>query len=242
RKNLGLKLYGLFRPFLDSGEFDSEDEMLEVILNVMDWTDSDDTKTDVGPDGNFMESGAAEGADYGRYGYEVKNARMDTVGEVQLVEGLPSDVYCKIRDKLTVFSTGKLNVNDADLATLKGVLCQALPDDGSRMALCWNFLPGQIPPMDEALIALESCRELKKAAYSTPFTSMSQFVQFFQRFPSLMGSTVVIPVNPRTAQEHLGVSTTMVRIEAGGEFRGTKRTINTIIDLASGAVVHNHID
>ena len=242
RKNLGLKLYGLFRPFLDSGEFDSEDEMLEVILNVMDWTDSDDTKTDVGPDGNFMESGAAEGADYARYGYEVKNARMDTVGEVQLVEGLPSDVYCKIRDKLTVFSTGKLNVNDADLATLKGVLCQALPDDGSRMALCWNFLPGQIPPMDEALIALQSCRELKKSAYSTPFTSMSQFVQFFQRFPSLMGSSVVIPVNPRTAQEHLGVSTTMVRIEAGGEFRGTKRTINTIIALASGAVVHNHIE
>ena len=242
RRNMGLKLYGLFRPFMESGQFDSEDEMLEVILNIMDWTDGDDTKTDVGPDGNFVESGGAEGADYGQYGYEVKNARMDTVGEVQLVEGLPSEVFCRIRDKLTVFSTGKLNVNDADLATLKGVLCQALPDDGLKLQLCWNFLPGQIPAMDEALLVMETCRELKKAAYSTPFTSMSQFVQFFQRYPSLMGSNVTLPVNARTVQEHLGVTTTMVRVEAEGVYRGTKRKITTVVDLASGATTYNHIE
>lgn len=241
RKQLGLKLFGLLRPFLDQGHFDSEDEMLELILNVMDWTDADDNKTDVGQEGQFIESSASEAGDYGKDDYDVKNAKMDTVGEVQLIEGMTSDVYCRIRDKLTVFSTGKLNVNDADLGSLMGVLCQSLPED-QRLLLCWNVLPGQIAPVAEALIALETCRDLKKAAYSTPFTSMNQFVQFFQQYPRLVGSGVVLPVNPRVVQEHLGVSTTMVRVEAMGEYRGTRRRITSVIDLGTGEQVYNHIE
>jgi hypothetical protein len=242
RDQLGLKLYGLFRPFLESGEFDSEDELVEVIANIMDWTDSDETKTDIGPDGRFIDSGAAESTDYGAHGYDSKNARMDTVGEVQLIEGMPSDVYCKIRDSLTVFSTGKLNVNDADLGTLKGVLCEALPDDAMKLLMCWNILPGQIAPMDEALIALETCRDLKKAAYSTPFTNMNQFVQFFQKFPGIIGDGTAIPINSRLVKEHLGVMTTMVRISSHGGYGRTKREHITVIDLASGATVYSHIN
>jgi hypothetical protein len=163
------------------------------------------------------------------------------VGEVQLIEGFPSSVYCKVRDKLTVFSTGKLNINDADLGTLKGVLCEALPDDAAKLLLCWNMMPGQIAPMDEALIALEACRGLKKAAYSTPFTNMNQFVQFFQKFPGVLGDGTALPVNARLIKEHMGVSTTMVRISSKGSHRNTGREHTTVIDLASGATVYSHI-
>ncbi|MEZ4269116.1 MAG: type II secretion system protein GspK [Myxococcota bacterium] len=241
RKQLGLKLYGLLRPFLDSGEFDSEDEMIQVILNVMDWTDADDNKTDVGPNGEFTESGGSEAADYARYGYDVKNAKMDTVGEVQLVSGMASDIYCKIRDKLTVFSTGKLNVNDADLATLKGVLCQAIDDEAIRLQLCWNVLPGVIPPMDEALIMLDTCRDLKKAAFSTPFTNMSKFIRFFGEYSALSQSGIAIRPNARTVQDHLDVMTTMVRIEATGTFHQTKRKLTTVVDLSTGEPVYFNI-
>ncbi|MGM0576680.1 MAG: general secretion pathway protein GspK [Myxococcota bacterium] len=241
RKQLGLKLYGLFRPFLESGEFDSEEEMLEVILNVMDWTDADDNKTDIGQDGRFIQTGASEAADYARYGYEVKNAKMDTVGEVQLVAGMDSDIYCRIRDKLTVFSTGKLNVNDADLDTLKGVLCQAIDDEATRLQMCWNYLPGNVPLMDQALITMQTCRDLKKAAFSTPFTSMSRFIQFFRAFPATLGAGMNIPLNPRTLQEHLGVTTKMVRIEATGTYRRTDRKITTVIDLSTGEPVYTDI-
>jgi hypothetical protein len=241
RKQLGLKLYGLLRPFLDSGEFDSEDEMIQVILNVMDWTDADDNKTDVGANGEFTESGGSEAADYARYGYDVKNAKMDTVGEVQLVSGVTSDIYCKIRDKLTVFSTGKLNVNDADLATLKGVLCQAIDDEAIRLQLCWNVLPGVIPPMDEALLMLDTCRDLKKAAFSTPFTNMSKFIRFFGEYSALSQSGVSIRPNARTVQDHLDVMTTMVRIEATGTFRQTKRKLTMVVDLSTGEPVYFNI-
>ena len=113
---------------LGSGEFDSEEEIFDAIINVIDWTDADELRTNIDAMGNFVEGAGDEGRDYAAVEYEVKNAKMDTVGEAQLVAGLSSDVYCRIRDKLTVFSTGKLNVNDADLGTMKGVLCQGVND------------------------------------------------------------------------------------------------------------------
>jgi type II secretory pathway component PulK len=242
RQQIGFKLFGLFRPLLESGEFDSEEEMVDLILNIMDWTDSDYTQTDVGPNGNFVDGGGSEATDYGDRDYEVKNAKMDTVGEAQLVAGMTSDIFCQIKDKLTVFSTGKLNINDADLATMKGVLCQALPDEATRMGLCWNILPGQIPVMDQALIALETCRSLKKQAYSTPFTSMSQFMAFVQRWPATAGVGIELPIDRLVVQEHLGVLTTMVRLEATGTYRGTKRKITTVYDQASGESVYLNIE
>ena len=242
RKKLGYKLYGLLRPFLDSGEIDSEDEMIEIIVNVMDWTDADDVKTDVGPNGEFIESSGSEASDYGQYGYGVKNAKMDSVGEVQLVEGMTSDIYCKIKDKLTVFSTGKLNVNDADPAVLKGVLCQALKDESQRLAMCWNPLPGQPQAMDLALQAMESCRQLKKQAYSTPFTSVAAFSRFFKQFPTIMQIPVQLDIDDRMVREHLGVLTNMVRVEATGSYRGTTRKVTTVIDQATGEPVYTHIE
>ena len=85
RKQLGLKLYGLLRPMLETGQFDSEEEIFDVIINVMDWTDSDALRTDVDAAGNFIDGAGDEGRDYSGVDYEVKNAKMDTVGEVQLV-------------------------------------------------------------------------------------------------------------------------------------------------------------
>ncbi len=242
RKQLSLKLYGLFRPFLDSGEFDSEDEMIDLIVNIMDWTDADDVKVDIGPNGEFIDSSGSEASDYGQYGYAVKNAKMDSVGEVQLIEGMRSEIYCKIRDKLTVFSTGKLNVNDADLATLKGVMCQTIENEADRLAMCWNVLPGQVAPIDGALLALDSCRELKKAAYSTPFTSVAQFIRFFKQYPAILGVPLELPIQDRLVREHLGVLTKMVRVEATGSFRGTQKKITTVIDQATGEPVYTHIE
>ena len=60
RKQLGLKLYGLLRPMLETGQFDSEEEIFDVIINVMDWTDSDELRTDVDAAGNFIDGAGDE--------------------------------------------------------------------------------------------------------------------------------------------------------------------------------------
>lgn len=238
---LYVQLGGMLAPMVKSGQFQSDDEVLDLILNIIDWTDADSTKSEIDQQGNFTAAGGGE-PDYGRYGYEAKNAKMDTIGEVQLVEGMHSDVYCQIRDKLTVFSTDKVNVNDADLAVLKGILCQSIQDETQRAVLCGLPGPTGLAPMDDALIALETCRNLKKQVYSTPFTSMSRFTQFFEQFPQALGTNIPLPITASILNQQLGVKTKMVRIEAEGIFGDTKRKMVSIVDTATGALVHFHYE
>jgi len=247
---LYVQLGGLLAPMIATaqtprgartGAFASEDEVLDVILNIIDWTDADTTKSEIDQQGNFAVGGGGE-PDYGRYGYESKNAKFDTVGEVQLVEGMASDVYCKIRDDLTVFSTDKVNVNDASVGVLKGILCQSIQDEVARAQICLMPGPAGLAPIDDALIALEACRELKKQVYSTPFTSMSRFTQFFEQFPQAIGTGIPLPITASIVNQQLGVRTKMVRIEAEGVFGDTKRKMVSIVDTASGTLVHFHYE
>ncbi|MBL8784852.1 MAG: general secretion pathway protein GspK [Deltaproteobacteria bacterium] len=238
---LYVQLGGLLQPMVAQGLFGKEEDVLDLILNIIDWTDADNTKSDLDPQGNFSAAGGAE-PDYGKYGYETKNSKMDTVGEVQLVEGMSSEVYCRLRDKLTVFATDKINVNDADLSVLKGVLCQSIQDEVARAQICLLPGPTGVAPMDEALIALETCRNLKKQVYSTPFTSMSRFTQFFEQFPQAMGTGVPLPITSSVVNQQLGVKTKMVRIEAEGIYGDTKRKMVSVVDTTTGALVHYHYE
>lgn len=238
---LYVQLGGLLQPMVTAGYFKSEDEITDLILNVVDWTDVDDSRSDIDPNGNFVAGGGAE-PDYGRHGYNSKNAKMDTVGELLLVEGMTPDVFCRVKEKLTVFSTDKINVNDADLAVLRGVLCQAIPDETARALVCFNPDATGLALIDRALIDLENCRNLKKQVYSTPFTSMSRFTQFFQQLPAARGLNVQFPINANLLNQQLGVRTKMVRIEAEGVYADSRRKMVTIVDTASGALVHYHYE
>jgi len=239
---LYVQLGGLLQPMAASGLFENEEQAVELILNIIDWTDADDSKSDIDQNGNFVASSGAEGGDYGQYGYEAKNAKMDTVGEVQLVDGMTSDVYCRIRDKLTVFATDKVNVNDADVAVIKGILCQAIQNDIERAQICLAPGPRGIPPMDEAIIAMESCRQIKKQVYSTPFMSMNRFNEFFRSYPAAMNTGVPFNINTSIVDQQLGVRTKMVRLEAEGVYGHTKRKMVAIVDTSTGALVNFHYE
>ena len=61
----------------------------------MDWIDADDNRSDIDSMGNFIQAGGAgENIDYSKYGYRARNAKMDTVEELRLVEGM-TDELCK---------------------------------------------------------------------------------------------------------------------------------------------------
>ena len=84
-----------------------------------------------------------------------------------------------------MFETDKVNINDADLSVLKGILCQSIEDDVTRAQVCLMPGPTGLAPIDDALIALESCRELKKQVYSCLlYTSPSPRDRTRYRMPS----------------------------------------------------------
>jgi len=238
---LYVQLGGLLQPMVNTGEFASEQEVIDLILAIIDWTDADDARTQIDPNGNFAPGAGSEG-DYRRHGYRAKNAKMDTVGEVQLVEGMTSEVYCQIRDKLTVFATDRVNVNDADPLVIKGILCQAIQEDVQRAQICLAPGPNGIPPIDEAIIAMESCRRVKKQVYSTPFTSMGNFLRFFQQFPAAMGTGIPFNINTAVVNQQLGVATRMVRIETEGVYGDTIRRMVAVVDTTTGQIAHFHYE
>ena len=112
----------------------------------------------------------------------------------------------------------------------------------AQAAVCLVPGPGGIAPIDQALVTLETCRNLKKQVYSTPFTSMSRFTQFFEQFPQAMGTGVPLPITASVVNQQLGVKTKFVRIEAEGVYGDTKRKMVSVVDTSTGALVHYHYE
>jgi general secretion pathway protein K len=84
-----------------------------LVPSIIDWTDNDDEVTYL----SFInyENLGAESAYYGKLEppYKCKNAPLDTTEELLLVKGVTSQVYERIRDYITVYGEGEININCA---------------------------------------------------------------------------------------------------------------------------------
>lgn len=232
RRALFAKLYPLLRGFVDE-EYQGGDDRkaVELILNIMDWVDPDDDRSDIDSNGNFIQAaGASESGSYGKYGYRPKNAKMDTVEEVRLVEGMTDDLYCRFAQNFTVYNTGKVNVNEAKLPLLKAIVCENLIQQ-DPFPVCGGRDPNTLAPMDIALGLLEVCRNIKKALFTPPFASESDFIAFFGRLPEPLNQ--VIQINPNTLRPVIGTQSKVLRITARGWSGGTGHRIEAVFDTSS---------
>jgi general secretion pathway protein K len=50
--------------------------------------------------------------------YKTKNLRLDSVGELAMIKGFTPEIMAKLRPHVTVWSSGKINVNTASDMTL----------------------------------------------------------------------------------------------------------------------------
>jgi len=80
---------------------------------IIDWRDADDEPLTNGAEDAYYE-GLPEG-------YPCKNGRFDVLEELLLVKGITPAVFAKVKDRLTVFGSGPINVNTAD-----GLVLQSL--------------------------------------------------------------------------------------------------------------------
>lgn len=91
-------------------------ERLELIANLVDWTDADDTR---------LYQGGDEAAAYQKLDspYLPKNAPFDTLQEIRLVEGWHLDsVWERFGQHLTIYGGGKVNINTCDRAVMHGLM------------------------------------------------------------------------------------------------------------------------
>ena len=93
----------------------------ELIQNIVDWVDMGDDKY---TDGAKYLTGGDEQSIYDEFepDYKVKNAKFDTVQELMMVYGVDDLVYKILEPHITIYSTGKINVNKANHDMIEGLI------------------------------------------------------------------------------------------------------------------------
>ncbi|MDB4349757.1 general secretion pathway protein GspK [Omnitrophica bacterium] len=96
-------LQRLFQIVLNLDEMESQ----KIAASIIDWRDEDSMLT--------IPLGSAEDSDYRslRYPYEAKDAEFELIDELLLVKGVTADIFEQIKDYVTIYGEGKVNVNTA---------------------------------------------------------------------------------------------------------------------------------
>lgn len=91
-----------------------DDEAAEIAASIEDWRDEDD---------DFREEGA-EGEDYYeklQAPYPAKNADFGVPEELLMVKGLTREIFDSVKNRITVYGAGAVNINTADAVVLLGL-------------------------------------------------------------------------------------------------------------------------
>ncbi len=232
KRALFARLYPLFAGEVDpdSRRTEMDRKAADLVLNIMDWIDADDDRSDIDSMGNFVQAGGAgENVDYSKHGYRARNAKMDTVEELRLIEGMTDELFCKFGDELTVYQTDKVNINEASPQLIKALVCDAVV--GDRALACGYGLAFSDAPIDRGISLMEMCRDIKRALFMPPFSNEAEFVAFWTRLPDPLNQFVAIDGNRLTPM--IGTRTKVLRITARGWSGASGHQITAVIDQGS---------
>jgi len=118
--------------FLSLPEFDLKPDQVETIIDsIKDWLDSDED----------MSSRGAESAHYQTLSppYNSKNGPLDSIDELLLVHGITPEIFFGsegrpgIRDFLTVYGDGQININTAPKMVLRALSVDITPERAEEM-------------------------------------------------------------------------------------------------------------
>lgn len=238
KQTLYVELRGLFMRYFHSELFEENERYLnEVIGNIMDWADPDDNRSHFEA-GIYVEAvgGGGEKAAPDDAEYKIKNAYYDTVEELRLVEGVTDDIYCLLKDRVTVYNTEKLNINSADLETVKGLVCSHMIDGGLLVCNPQMRAQGIPTPIDEVGYLFEVCRNIKNQLFTPPFSSARAFTNFFSKLSAYTGTQ--LPLDVATLQKKVGTKGKIWRVTATGTAGPIERTLTAVVDTSTSRIVY----
>lgn len=107
--------------FLDNTSRKQYVDRMELIQNIIDWIDPGDEKY---TDGVKFISGGDEQSAYSDFipPYKVKNAKFDTSEELMMVYGVNDLIFKILEPHITIYSTGKININKAKPEMLEAII------------------------------------------------------------------------------------------------------------------------
>lgn len=198
--------------------YDNNLERVELIANLVDWTDPDSTR---------LYRGGQEETLYDDIEppYMPKNAPFDSKEELRLVDGWHLDgVWERFGRHLTIYGNGKVNVNTAPRQVLRGLL--AAYQDGVYGDLA----------IDDALDILLEARGRPLALNGVYFSNPNQFPMYMENNTALRlrdDITAAIQTQSDT-----------FRVVATGEVGDARVEIMAVIDFSQskiGKILHYRI-
>ena len=221
-------------PPLQPGEVDKD--MAEIALNVIDWADADTQRADL-VDGRVIDGTQGEGLGYDK-GYSPKDAKFDTLAELQLVDKMAPELYCKLAPQLTPYSPEKMNVNTASNSTLRGLLCDPANVSNVQEAC---YTPGPLlglPPVHFAVGCLDFCRTLRQVFLSPGFSNTTQFMNVVGQVQQLPEIGPGPAIRGNAMKQKIGVKSRVIRLEALGGSYGTFKGLTAVIDTSTGEYIY----
>lgn len=192
-------------------------EPLELIANLVDWTDPDDTR---------LYQGGAEESLYQSLDspYRPKNAPFDSLAEIRLVDGWHLDeVWERVGRHVTIYGEGKINVNSADSRVLRALLTAHADGAYSERYI------------EETVAELLRLRGTAVAAGGVHFSNAQHFRSFVQT-----QLTASLPLKDSILSA-VTTESTVFRIQSTGEVGNARVQITAVIDYSrdpTGRIVY----
>lgn len=199
----------------------------DVMINLRDWIDEDETGTQLNFSGNgdpFLKGFSDENGGYVKYdpAYRAKNARFDTLDELFMVHGINDRFMAAFKDKLTVYPdvNSRLNINSDDPILLE-VAIRSITDPLKPDARLAD------PIFMDTLI--------KKIRAARVFALFGMSATDFVNIVASAG----VPVNPAIqsniqANRFIGDKSVTYRIRVAGNAGDVTRNITAVIRLDDG--------
>lgn len=179
----------------------------ELIGNLADWTDVDDTR---------IYQGGSEDALYQKLEppYRSKNAPFDTRQELRLVEGWHLDgLWQHVGQHLTIYGSGKINVNTASQDVIKGLLLAYAENQVTETTV------------DDALREFMSLRGRPLAEGGLFIANAKTFVSYFE---NQLGFALRDEISNAITTE-----SKVFRVTSAGEVGTARAEIQAVIDFSN---------
>jgi len=111
--NINTAPFEVLKRFFETVAGISSQQAREIASSVIDWRDSDDEPGDDGAEDGYYSNLRPE--------YPCKDARFEALEELLLIRGMDNDIFNRVKNRLTIFGAGAVNVNTADMLVLQSL-------------------------------------------------------------------------------------------------------------------------
>lgn len=111
--NINYAPYEVLKVFFEKGASLTGQEAGDLVDAFLDWRDEDDDLRENGAENGYYQTLEMP--------YSCKNTLFERVEEILLIKGMTQEIFDKLKNSMTVYGTGAVNINTAEALTLQSL-------------------------------------------------------------------------------------------------------------------------